>query len=115
MSDADAEERGAARGGEADGVVDALGAQPRHSGRETADARQHDFPCVGDDGRIGGHAQIGAGLTQRSRDVGDVGDRRVDERYFHQITPLVLGTPPPTICFASRSAIAKALKIASAA
>ena len=52
---------------------------------------------------------------QRAGDVRDVRDRGVDQRQLHRSTPFVLGTSLPITVFASRSATANALKIASAA
>ena len=114
VADADAEERRAVRDGGANRVIDARLDQPRHRGAEAADAGEHELRCARDCIRVTRHVERSAGRAQRARDVRDVGDRRVDERRVHS-TPFVEGTSLVTICFASRTAIANALKIASAA
>src|SRR3954453_22684248 len=130
MSDADAEERCAAFDGVADCVIDRGLRQPLHCGDEGSDSGEDELLCIRDRDGIAGDLDLRPSGPQRARDVGDVRDGGVDERRLHgtgtgftrrrgdslfQITPLVDGMSEPTTAFASRSAIAKALKIDSAA
>ena len=115
MSDADTEERRVALNGMPQRDVDPHIDQPTHRRRETAHARQHNLPRVCDRRCVPCHGQHRSDFAQPARDVRNVRDRRIDERHVHESTPFVLGTSLDTIVFASLTAIAKALKIASAA
>src|SRR3954468_18703014 len=113
MSDADAEECRAAVDRVANRGVDAVLEQPAHRSGEAADAGKNELRRAGDGRGIARDVQIGARRAERARDVRGVRDRRVDQGDA-QMTPFVLGMSLDTTAFASRTAIANALKIASA-